>query len=416
MNTLTTLTQLGLIATLMAMGISSVREFRNHTPGRFRKVASGLGSILAGLGNVAGLMVPFFAFFMASLSLIAVIIHARVMRSTRSSVRPWTLGVAALLALAVALLQPLGLKVLLLPKADDLPTRAMQTRVLKTFEPGESLEGIAVGAQGQIVLTTNKGLRLDSSDYYQAAEGTLLQWSPTGETRTLLKTPQGTTAGVPVVRHDGTIFMTSHGKQSVVWRLALNQKPEVLAKFPEDAWPNGLDLGPDGQLYSPDSHLGIVWKIDPNTGRIEKAFEGDELRARPWIALAPGANGLHFQGQSMFVTVSDRTTLLEFTMNAQGQLGKPRVLAKGIPGDDFAIDAQGNVYVTTHPYNTLVKVTPTGERTIVGGEAQSLLGPTAAAFGQTLQDANTLYVVTDGGAFQGNPQAKGQLIAVNTQP
>jgi sugar lactone lactonase YvrE len=165
-------------------------------------------------------------------------------------------------------------------------------------------------------------------------------------------------------------------------------------------------------LYSADSQLGVIWRIDPKTGRFEEAMRDPALLARPFISLAPGANGLHFKGRDLIVTVSDRTTLLKYAVDEKGKLGKSTVIATGIPGDDFAIGQDGSLFVTTHPYNTLVKISPAGERTIIGKMEQHINGPTDAIFGKSAQDINTLYVVTDGGAFTGGPKTMGELIAL----
>jgi sugar lactone lactonase YvrE len=165
-------------------------------------------------------------------------------------------------------------------------------------------------------------------------------------------------------------------------------------------------------LYSADSQLGIIWRIDPKTGSLKEVMRDPALLARPFISLAPGANGLHFRGNDLLVTVSDRTTLLKFAMDEKGKLGKSSVIATGIPGDDFAIGQDGSLFVTTHPYNTIVKISPNGERMIIGKAEQHIVGATDAVFGKSPKDLNTLYVVTDGGAFTGGPNTRGELVAL----
>jgi sugar lactone lactonase YvrE len=157
-------------------------------------------------------------------------------------------------------------------------------------------------------------------------------------------------------------------------------------------------------LYSPDSQLGVIWRIDPNSGRVEEAIRDPALLARPFISLAPGANGLHFRGRDMIVTVSYRTTVLSYAMDDKGHFGSAKIIASGIPGDDFAIGQDGSLFITTHPYNTIVRVFPGEERTIIGKAAQHIVGATDAVFGKTARDHTTLYVVTDGGAFTGGPK------------
>ena len=121
---------------------------------------------------------------------------------------------------------------------------------------------------------------------------------------------------------------------------------------------------------------------------------------------------MHFKGHDLIVTVSDRTTVLRYSMDDRGHFVKAGLIASGIPGDDFAIGLDGSLFITTHPYNTVIKVSPAGERSIIGKQEQHIVGATEAVFGKTAKDQRTLYVVTDGGAFTGGPKTRGELVAL----
>lgn len=71
-------------------------------------------------------------------------------------------------------------------------------------------------------------------------------------------------------------------------------------------------------------------------------------------------------------------------------------MVSGIPGDDFAIGPEGSLFITTHPYNTVIKVSTRGARTIIARQEQHIVGATDAVFGRGTEDRDTLYVVTDG--------------------
>jgi hypothetical protein len=75
----------------------------------------------------------------------------------------------------------------------------------------------------------------------------------------------------------------------------------------------------------------------------------------------------------------------------------------------------GTLYITTHPFNTVVRVTQDGRRDIVANATQGIIGATDAAFGVLPSDRDTLYVVTDGGAFTGDAKARGTLVALNVR-
>lgn len=300
-----------------------------------------------------------------------------------------------------------------LPRADELPYHPSRAKVVKTYEEGLWFEGIAAGDDGTLYLSGNRNLNFSRTDYYREAQGELIERKSDGSEHIIFRTSKGLTSGVPLLSRDQSIYLTSHGDTSYLWRIdRTNGKSTQMTQFPKGAWPNGLDEGPDGMLYTPDSSLGCIWRIDPQNGQAVKAISGPALMARPFISLAPGANGLHFKGRDLIVTVSDRTTVLSYAMNDQGKFGPAKIIAKGIPGDDFAIGPDGSLFITTHPYNTIIRVLPTGERTIIGKMQQHVVGATDAVFGKTAQHRNVLYLVTDGGAFTGGAKTRGELVAL----
>lgn len=62
----------------------------------------------------------------------------------------------------------------------------------------------------------------------------------------------------------------------------------------------------------------------------------------------------------MIATVSDPTTVLSHAFGASGRFAEPRLLASGIPSDDFAAGPDGSIDETTHPFNTGVHVSASG--------------------------------------------------------
>jgi sugar lactone lactonase YvrE len=115
----------------------------------------------------------------------------------------------------------------------------------------------------------------------------------------------------------------------------------------------------------------------------------------------------------VYVTNSDAGTLLRFPLSSAGHLGAPTVVVRGVPADDFAIDPQGVVYLTTHIYNTIVRVDPDGRRTVVADAHQHVSGATDCVLVPGPGGTQQLYVVTDGGALKtGGTKARGTLVSL----
>lgn len=422
MNMLTLLIQLvvglGFIARAVAklFGTETIlAQFEALRLGRRVRWTLGGLELLGGLAMLAAMAQPFLVFF-AAVFLVLVGTGSVLLQTVRKQTQGLTM-VAVLLAGAVvaALLQPLGLRVLALPKAEAFPLALVESaHNVETYGEGQWIESVRLAPDGTIYLTANRGENYATGDKSQA-KAQVIARAPDGTERVFFELPQGATAGVIAFDPQGRMYMTGHGARLGVWRLGADGKGELFAQLPKGAWPNGITVGPDQQLYIADSALGVVWRADPTSGAVSQAVVSDALRARALIALAPGANGLHFFGRDLYVTVSDSAQVLKATLGQDSRFGPLSVFADGIPGDDFAIDEQGTLYITTHPFNTIVRVTQAGERSIVAEAAQGVTGATDAAFGVLPGDRDTLYVATDGGAFSGDMKARGALVALKVR-
>ncbi|WP_425259157.1 SMP-30/gluconolactonase/LRE family protein [Rubrivivax sp. RP6-9] len=371
--------------------------------------------LLGGLAMLASMAQPFLVFF-AAVFLVLVGSATALLHAVRK--RTQGLAMTALLlagAVVAALLQPLGLRVLALPEAEALPLAPVASaRTVKSYGEGQWLESVQVGPDGTVYLTSNLGENYATGDKRQVRAQVIAR-APDGTERVFFELPQGATAGVIAFDAQGGMYMTGQGARLGVWRLGADGKGALFAQLPTGAWPNGITVGPDQQLYVADAAMGVIWRVDPKSGAVSRAIESDALRARVFVALAPGANGLHFFGRDLYVTVSDSAQVLKTTLGQDGRFGPFGVFASGIPGDDFAIDEQGTLYITTHPFNTIVRVTQAGERSIVANATQGVTGATDAAFGVLPGDRDTLYVATDGGAFSGDMKARGSLVALKVR-
>ncbi len=245
-------------------------------------------------------------------------------------------------------------------------------------------------------------------------DGQILKVTPEGDASILAQLPPGAFAGVIALAPEGDLYLTvmapkkpeHHG----VWRFTPDGQGEPLATLPPETGPNGLTFGPDGRLYMADANLGAIWRIEPDTGQATQWFQDALLRKRPFVGLFPGANGLKFWDGDLYVSVSDKGHIVRIPLQVGHRPDEPVVYATGVPTDDFAFDRDGNLYATTHPFNTIVRITPDGEQTIIATESEGVIGPTEVAFGTLPGDETTLYVATDGGLFEGRAEQRPNIV------
>ncbi|KAM0405834.1 hypothetical protein HYE67_010165 [Fusarium culmorum] len=158
-----------------------------------------------------------------------------------------------------------------------------------------------------------------------------------------------------------------------------------------------------------DSVKGFVGRLDTNTGVFDDAaFEFPEMA--PIAAGAFGINGIKIRNNYLYFSNSNAVKIYRTAITAAGypvKGSKPQLVAdfsKTVAFvDDFAFDAQGNIYAASNSDNSVVFIdTKSGKsRIVLGGvDEMAVPGSTAVAFGRTKKDKNTYYVSTGGGLFK----------------
>ncbi|MFF4705653.1 SMP-30/gluconolactonase/LRE family protein [Streptomyces sp. NPDC001288] len=185
--------------------------------------------------------------------------------------------------------------------------------------------------------------------------------------------------------HDGTLYVTyaTGTDRTGVWRIpAGGGTPQRIAQLPPNGLPNGLALDERHRvLYAADSTLGTVWRI-PQAGGTATAWSTDTaLRALPAPAGGFGANGVKVHKDAVWVTNSDRGTLLRIPVRADGSAGAAETRATGLTGvDDFVFPGHSDmVLAALNASNEVVMVRPDGTRTTVLTVHDGLSNPTSLA-------------------------------------
>lgn len=187
-----------------------------------------------------------------------------------------------------------------------------------------------------------------------------------------------------------------------IWHVDPAGAARRVAALPPHVIPNGLARHSNGDLYLADSAAGAIWRLPAGSDQAELWSNSPLLLPRAEGREFPAANGLQVSGDWVYATVSDTMRVVRVPIRA-GRAGDAEVVADGIGGDDFAIDDDGTLYVTTHPFNSVVRISPDGSRATIAGPEQNVVGPTAATIGLDRNGRRTLFVVTDGGLYRPLP-------------
>jgi sugar lactone lactonase YvrE len=144
---------------------------------------------------------------------------------------------------------------------------------------------------------------------------------------------------------------------------------------------NGLaaDWGQDA-LYATDSNADTVWKISLKTGTASLWAQGAYLE--PTAGEGPiGANGIKVHDGAVWVSNTNRGTLLRIAIGAHGTAGGVTTVAQGLTAiDDFAFTGHGNTVIAALDYTDEVAIVqPDGAHHIVLTATDGLSNPTSIA-------------------------------------
>jgi len=280
---------------------------------------------------------------------------------------------------------------LLFVPPSPLPLAPRPTQRIATFGAGAFPESVAVSPTGRVYVSTGFAGGIVTVDGAGKVEPfTALDVGPGGLMMCL------------AFDRDGTLYATANSRNPAVhgvWRFASDGEGARIAGLPPGSAPNGIALDGHRGLLVADSFGGVIWRVPLDGGEASVWLRHEWLLPRPLVGRFPGANGLQRSGRDVIVASSDRSLLIRVPILPDGSAGAPQIVASGMPADDFAVAPDGSLYVTTHPFNTVVRIATDGTRTVIAGPAQGVVGPTSAA----LAPDGTLLVAVDGGVYRPLP-------------
>lgn len=146
-----------------------------------------------------------------------------------------------------------------------------------------------------------------------------------------------------------------------------------------------------------DSPKGVAWKLNTQTGEYSVALNDTTMLPAEGQALPLGVNGLKLVDDYVYYSSTTRMQFGRVRVDSDASpAGDYEIIASGFLPDNLDVAADGTAYIATDPQNSVVRITPYGQISLVAGGQLStqMPGPTSCRLSA---DGKTLYVGTSGG-------------------
>ena len=279
----------------------------------------------------------------------------------------------------------------LAPIFADTPRQIVKAKIIAEFPVNTFLENVVVDQKGVLFVNSYE-------------DGVIYRVLPTG-TKTVFAQVSGNIAGIAFDKGGNLIVSgATNEKKAAIFRVDKTGKVETLATIDAGVFLNGVTRLKGDKFLIADSYKGAIWKFDAQTKKYNVWLADESLARGDTNNPTPAVNGLKIYNGTLYATNTQNQKIYRIPITADDTAGKPELFAEKINGDDFAFDAGGNLYVTTHVYNNVVRVAPDGKMTIIAAANEFVTGDTSLVFGRG-KNKNAIYVVTNGG--MSNPPAGG---------
>lgn len=217
--------------------------------------------------------------------------------------------------------------------------------------------------------------------------------------RSTLTDIDGKVVGLTMLDEESLIFTGSDSEnKAIVLRVNVNTgETTTIATIPEAMLLNGVTKLNDTLFLIADSFKGVIWQLDIQKGSASIWLEHELLASPSLEKKIPGANGIKLYKGAAYVSNTDKMVLVKIPLAKDGTAGSPEVVQSKVFIDDFTMDQKGNIYAATHIYDSVIKITPEGTKTIIAQIDQGVSGSTCVAL---TPDSTTLLVSTNGGMLK----------------
>ncbi len=266
----------------------------------------------------------------------------------------------------------------------NTPTAIAPSKIIANFPQNTFLENIAIDGQGNCFITSYE-------------EGKIYRVTTTGEVSELASI-NGHPAGI-LIDDLGNLLVSGVNQEQIATIFQIDQTGVVteIITIPDAIFLNGMTRLTDHRYLIADSYKGAIWEINAIEKTARIWIQHERLARSIANHPVPGVNGLKIYHQTLYASNTQRQHLIRIPIQNDYTPQSPELFLTNINLDDFAFDEQGNLYGTTHVYNSVVRITTDGQISTIATAAQGVTGSTALAFGREESDRTGVYVVTNGG-------------------
>jgi len=191
------------------------------------------------------------------------------------------------------------------------------------------------------------------------------------------------------VDSDNNLYAAAGDK---LFKIDQEGRPSVLAS--DFTCADDVRLDDKGNIYVTDSFENRVYKISP---QLEKTVFIDSDTAQNQLNNQWHITGITFDNnyQNLYIARMERGQVVKYPMEADGNAGKPQIIAQDLPEPDhLEIDEKGNLYVTIFRRGSVIRINTDGTQEALSSGKMSLA--TGIAFGRGGFDERSVYVADYG--------------------
>ncbi|KAJ5151476.1 uncharacterized protein N7482_010728 [Penicillium canariense] len=295
------------------------------------------------------------------------------------------------------------------PYSNDKPKVTVET-IYQFPDNGSWIDNVALRSDGSVLLT-----RLDTPEVWSvdtSGNATLIYSFPNATSCFGISEIDDDVFAVVVGNFSTKTYQPTPGSFSVqkidfnnadgsgdTERVAESAAVSQIAALPEAQALNGMAAFTKGSnmVLIADSPKGAVWSVNTETGEYAVALNDTTMQPAEGQALPLGVNGIRLVDGYIYYSSTTRMEFGRVKVNEDATAaGDYQIIASGFLPDNLDVASDGTAYIATDPQNSVVRITPYGQISLVAGGQLStqIAGPTSCAL---TGDGKALYVGTSGG-------------------